>query len=146
MTLADLDGDGLVDAVCGNKDRIVFHRRKAAGGKAWETFPIEMPSEGGGFKAVSVGDVDLDGKPDLVFTCEGAKGEKSGAGWLSYDRSPAERRWRFHDIAGAPGVKYDLCPLLDLDGDGDLDVLTTEENDNLGVIWYENPTRASRRR
>jgi hypothetical protein len=142
MTLADLDGDGLVDAVCGNKDRIVFHRRKAAHGKAWDTFPIEMPSECGGFKAVSVGDVDLDGKPDLVFTCEGAKGEKSGAGWLSYDKSPTEPKWRFHDIAGAPGVKYDLCPLLDLDGDGDLDVLTTEENDNLGVIWYENPTRA----
>jgi hypothetical protein len=29
-----------------------------------------------------------------------------------------------------------------LDGDGDLDVLTTEESQDgigLGVIWYENP-------
>jgi hypothetical protein len=25
--------------------------------------------------------------------------------------------------------------------DGDLDVLTCEERANLGVIWYENPTR-----
>jgi len=29
-----------------------------------------------------------------------------------------------------------------LDGDGDLDVLTNEEQENrngLGVVWYENP-------
>jgi hypothetical protein len=36
--------------------------------------------------------------------------------------------------------------LLDLDGDGDLDVLTCEENygpdsQGLGVIWYENPIK-----
>jgi hypothetical protein len=31
--------------------------------------------------------------------------------------------------------------LVDLDGDGDLDVLTCEERAGLGVIWYENPAR-----
>ena len=31
--------------------------------------------------------------------------------------------------------------LIDLDGDGDLDVMTCEERKNLGVIWYENPGR-----
>jgi hypothetical protein len=38
--------------------------------------------------------------------------------------------------------------LLDVDADGDLDILKTEENDNaagsnpgLGLVWYENPTR-----
>ena len=38
----------------------------------------------------------------------------------------------------------DRIELLDLDGDGDLDVLTCEERQNkngLGVIWYENPAR-----
>ncbi|HOW19468.1 MAG TPA: dockerin type I repeat-containing protein, partial [Phycisphaerae bacterium] len=38
--------------------------------------------------------------------------------------------------------------LVDLDGDGDLDVITTEEewppdSRGLGVIWYENPTRSA---
>ncbi|HEO70039.1 MAG TPA: hypothetical protein ENN80_02175, partial [Candidatus Hydrogenedentes bacterium] len=49
--------------------------------------------------------------------------------------------WRAHTISGIEGVKYDMVKLLDLDGDGDLDVLTCEEQANLGVIWYENPAR-----
>ena len=37
-------------------------------------------------------------------------------------------------------VKFDRMELLDLDSDGDLDVMTCEERQNLGVIWYENPS------
>lgn len=37
-------------------------------------------------------------------------------------------------------VKFDRMELVDLDGDGDLDVMTCEERRNLGVIWYENPS------
>ena len=36
-------------------------------------------------------------------------------------------------------TKFDRIELLDLDQDGDLDVMTCEERRNLGVIWYENP-------
>jgi hypothetical protein len=39
------------------------------------------------------------------------------------------------------GVKHDLVELIDLDDDGDLDLLTCEEVTNLGVIWYENPAK-----
>ena len=54
--------------------------------------------------------------------------------------------WIDHEISGPVGSKFDRIELIDLDGDGDLDVLTTEENfgpDSLGIgaIWYENPTR-----
>ena len=46
-----------------------------------------------------------------------------------------------HDIAGPPGTKFDRMELVDLDLDGDLDVITCEEAENLGVIWYENPVQ-----
>jgi len=62
----------------------------------------------------------------------------------------------FANISGAPGEKFDLVLLLDLDRDGDLDVMTMEERDatfgtirgmgrGLGVIWHENPTRQAAR-
>ena len=87
------------------------------------------------------GDIDLDCRLDLVFSCERATGGKSGVMWLSYRESVTSREWIAHEISGAPGTKYDLVQLIDLDGDDDLDVLTCEEIDNLGVIWYENPAR-----
>jgi len=53
-------------------------------------------------------------------------------------------KWIYFDISGKKGIKFDRIELLDLDGDGDLDILTTEERENnygLGVIWYENPLK-----
>ena len=36
-------------------------------------------------------------------------------------------------------LKMDNAWIDDLDGDGDKDVVTTEENGGWGVIWFENP-------
>lgn len=134
ITLADLDQDGRQDVLAAVKPAEVLHfRRVDAGGKSWETRALPFPPNTGHAKGVGVGDLDLDGKPDVVFSCEGAEGAKSGVMWLKNGEG--------RQISGPDGVKFDLVELLDVDGDGDLDVLTCEENENLGVIWYENPHR-----
>lgn len=138
----DREGDGVEEiAAATADDGILLFRRLDASGRAWETTVIPMPPGCGTGKGVAIGDLDLDGRADLAVTCENAAG-KHGVFWLS---SPAERDspWRFHPLSGASeGIKFDLIQLLDLDGDGDLDLLTCEERDNLGVIWYENPARS----
>jgi hypothetical protein len=142
LTLADVDRDGLADvlaAVSGKE--ILYARRTAAASPSWETTAIALPARCGRGKAVAAGDIDLDGRQDIVFSCEHANGVP-GVMWLSYAQAPADRTWAAHDISGSlHGVKYDLVELIDLDGDGDLDVLTCEERNNLGVVWYENPVR-----
>jgi len=103
---------------------------------------LEMPLNVGGGKAVALGDLNDDKMMDIVVSCESADG-KPGVFALLYPSAAGARvpSWRFEDISGLEGTKFDRIELIDLDGDGDLDVLTCEERENLGVIWYENPLR-----
>jgi hypothetical protein len=104
----------------------------------WTLAEIPMPSNCGTGKGIAVADINLNGTTDIVFTCENATGDRSGVRWLSRRQGG---NWDDHEISGPEGIKFDRIELLDLDLDGDLDVVTCEERANLGVIWYENPTR-----
>jgi hypothetical protein len=142
LAIADLDADGLADVLAAAKPKdICFFRRADRTGSHWGAETISLPDSSGNAKAVNAGDIDLDGRADLVFTCEGAGNGKSGVMWISRDRSGAGPVSQAHDISGPDGIKHDLVELLDLDGDGDSDVITCEESNRLGVIWYENPAR-----
>ena len=138
LAVHDLDGDGWEDVVVATSGReLVYLRRSGPEPDRWEGYPIELPESAGTAKAVAVGDIDLDGRLDIVVSCENA-GDKLGVMWLSYRNAVTDRRWTAHDISGLEGAKFDLVVLRDLDADGDLDVITCEEQENLGVIWYEN--------
>lgn len=143
----DLDGDGLEDVVAteSTNQQIVWMKRLDTQGLNWERYTIDIPKLTGRGKAVKIGDINGDGKPDLAHTTEASpEGRKSGVFWLSYRDNPSESQWDWHNISGPEGYKYDRIELVDLDEDGDLDLLTCEENygsdsKGLGVIWYENP-------
>ncbi|XOV95030.1 MAG: FG-GAP repeat domain-containing protein [Bacteroidota bacterium] len=148
MDLADLDQDGLEDALTTEytNQQIHFFKRLDKTGTHWKDYPIQITANTGRSKSVRVGDIDMDGKPDIVHSTETNEGDKSGVWWLSYQDSPTEADWTWHNISGPDGIKYDRIELLDLDGDSDLDVLICEENfgdnsEGLGVVWYENPFR-----
>ncbi len=134
--LGDIDGDGRLDLAVAVKPRdIVLCFRKADGG--WDERIVRLAPQGmGEAKAVKIADLNGDGRADLVFTCEGAQGDLEGIVWLEGTR---DGQWKIKPLGGPAGTKFDLIRTLDLDDDGDLDVLTCEEKDGLGVIWYENP-------
>jgi len=138
LDVADMNGDGRVDFLVPRKPHEIALLTQPADPRAvWAESVIALPtSNHGRAKAVAAGDLDGDQRPELVLTCESANGPKIGC---FFAKQNADQGWSFHDISGAPGTKFDRIELLDLDADGDLDVLTCEERDGLGVIWYENP-------
>ncbi len=142
LARGDLDADGRPDVVAATSGSgILFFPAPERAHGAWQMVEIAMPAGCGTGKGVAVCDVDLDGRQDIMLTCEHAGG-KSGARWLSYRQSPRETIWQDHEISGPEGEKFDRIEMLDLDADGDLDLVTCcEAQANLGVIWYENPTR-----
>lgn len=149
MDLGDLDGDGLEDAiVCERTNQeIIFWRRLDASGKNWQEHYVKLPEVVGLAKSVYIDDVNGDGKKDVVVTSYPEENpECEGVVWFSFNESPMEESWHWYHLSGTEGKKFDRLEMRDLDGDGDLDVITCEENFGedswgLGLIWYENPLR-----
>ncbi len=143
---ADIDGDGIREIIVPhylNDDfRLSIFKSRGAAAVEWDEHTVPYPDLAARPKAVTVGDVDLDGRPDIVLaTAQAGKG-KRGIVWLRFRGSPFQPDWEVFDVSGREGVKFDLNLLLDVDSDGDLDVINTEEIEGLGVVWYENPRRA----
>lgn len=142
VRIADLDTDGREDVVaCIAPSSLVWLRQLDGTPPRWEQRPLPVPALAGLPKAVCAGDLDLDGRVDVVFTCERAVAPKHGVWWLRNAGGAGVEAWEPRPLSGVDGVKHDLVELIDLDGDGDLDVLTCEETKNLGVFWCENPAR-----
>jgi hypothetical protein len=151
----DYDGDGDVDYVVPNivsgggtaRDSGQLHLLENDHGQFVER-QIPWPDNVGRAKAAAFGDVDRDGRTDIVLTFEEADAGRHGLVWLRQEGPRRTPRWDVRALSGVDGIKHDDATLVDIDGDRDLDVFTTEERlpraglpTGLGLIWYENPAR-----
>ncbi|RMF44401.1 MAG: VCBS repeat-containing protein, partial [Planctomycetota bacterium] len=105
-------------------NRVLMLESPAEPRERWHETEVDVPASGlptGHLKSVRVVDVDADGREDWILSCEGADGDRRGVFYATIDRG---RIRRLTDISGPPGTKFDLIQVLDVDGDGDLDILT----------------------
>ena len=112
VALVDLIGNGRTDIVTGNR----LFRNAADDGSSWiEQVPLPL-----GWLIVDVGDIDLDGAPDLLTVADAGQGlGGKGLYWAKRD-GPDWSTLEIDADANCP------CRLADMDRDGDLDVLAVD--------------------
>ncbi len=149
MAFVDLSGDSRLDIVLGEgRRRLVWLEQPADRGAAWPMHTIGhvRPDFMVGFAVV---DINGDGRLD-VMTGAYSLGPRAGDGdvtvndalgriaWFENSGSP-QREWKRHDISRRKRGMFDKFVARDMDGDGDIDFLSTRGNSAPydGVFWLE---------
>jgi hypothetical protein len=133
----DLDGDGKPDVVIANSYNtasVSVYRNTSAGSTISFATKIDYPVDKGPY-TVAVGDIDGDGKPDLIVAANGSNvvsfyKNNSTPGSISF----AER---LDFIAGTNTYSVSIN---DVDGDGKADVIVTTQGSSSGLWIMKNTT------
>jgi hypothetical protein len=149
MDYADLNRDGRLDIVLAEAfHTLVWLEHPADRGSAWPLHAIgsHWPDQLVGLR---LADIDSDGRLD-VLTGGYSRGPRdedgdlelsTPMGRLAWFEQPADPGgpWRRHDISRRQRGMFDQFVSTDMDGDGDLDFITTRGNSAPydGVIWLE---------
>ncbi len=129
----DMDGDGRLDILCGDrvKKQIIWLKAPVKKGQTeWKRYALSaenVPGTESFSHGIGYGDVDKDGFNDVVVR----------EGWFKGTADKTSGNWKFH-----PANLGEACShmqVLDVDGDGKNDVISASAH-ALGVWWHQQIT------
>ena len=152
MILGDANADGRPDLVKASKKGEVFLylRTNDTGPPKYHRVEVPIPVQPDGLTArgddarpKGVAFIEMNGDPttpEIVLIPE----FEAQLWYLTMTGDGMSSENWANNLMDLPGPesrkKMDNAFLADLDGDGDMDIATTEENGGWGVVWFENPT------
>ena len=110
--------------------------RGKAGPSGWQCNVIQPDPKNAGPDGINLHDWDGDGDLDVFVNYE-----EGAYSRLYFNPGKDKIRDLWTDYIEWKHGKCEDSGIGDLDNDGDIDVMTTEENGGWGVIWFENPAR-----
>lgn len=121
--LSDIDGDGDLDVIAGQSNDSKVYWFENTGRPEKKDWPKHNLGVDGQPDLFQVGDIDNDGRVDLIFMY------KYKVGWAQNPSNPRQK-WSTHTIWS--GSRRSGGTLADIDQDLDLDII-------YGNAWFENP-------
>jgi hypothetical protein len=140
LTVADINGDGLPDIVVAMRFQPDSNPSGALVGIAWlentglatgEWIYHNIDTLPGNFadpRTVQAGDINKDGKMDVVVS-------DAVTGAVAWYQQKAANSWLRHTIPGVQTLNAHFGRLVDMDGDGSLDIVLPVTQ---GVSWLRN--------
>ncbi len=142
--LADINSDGRLDAVVGYEainisGKLAWYEQPGSPTGTWSEHIISTSVVGP--MSIDVGDLDIDGDVDIVVG-EHNYANPSTAKLIIFENSDGiGTTWTQH-IVSTGDEHHDGAQLVDIDSDGDLDVMSIGWNHSL-VLLYENKAKQS---
>jgi gliding motility-associated-like protein len=135
--VADMDGDGDQDIVSasGGGNNIVWYKNDGATNPSWTAYVIDTNAPDA--RLVFAADMDGDGDMDVISASYG----DDTIAWYE-NNGASDPTWVTVDIVNqsdgdASAVQATSVFATDIDGDGDMDILSASRGDNT-IAWYEN--------
>ena len=131
LEIADMDGDGDLDilSASGADDKIIWYENNGATNPTWSAATIATSADN--VQDVTAADMDGDGDLDIVSASQ----NDDTIAWYENDGA-ADPSWSAENIATSADSAQDVH-VADLDGDGDLDIVSASFADDT-IAWYEN--------
>ena len=145
LVVADVNGDGRPDLIVAMRDQsgsaaaglqvgIAWLENTGLATGEWIYHPIDTtPATFVDPRMLQAGDINQDGKIDVVVS-------DSGTGVVAWYEQSAPDKWIRHEITGVTTFNSHYGRLLDMDGDGQLDILLPVMQ---GVAWLRNVNRGA---
>jgi hypothetical protein len=164
VAYGDINGDGLIDVVSQSDNRIFLHFKKSNKPVTWEHVVIQKPAITSWVtRPLKLIDLDGDGQLEIVGALIHNWGnlprDKASVFWMkSHGDVTVPENWHTNVIKWSDGIysgrkftgeKWDHLRFVDVDGDGDLDIVGNCEEyykgasrDSrqtiVGAVWFEN--------